>query len=358
MKKTAFPGGCIAALVLVLALALSACDGLAPHLTRVEITRQGDGPPEYTGYTPDGRPLVRLTVTAAAVAGEEGTARALNQPLAEAAINYYQVAFYDGVNYYHTAGYKGQTLRLAVPADTYANTVENPKAALAVAGHVSAEGEKTLLAMGNLTFPADGVITGSTTNVTFTLTALTTDVKAANDSTFKIIDGRPTGTPSMVMKTVTYNGVQVPAFKVTKDYSGAKASYGIGGLTDSATAPSAAGTARPFGDMLIAGIGTVTTWSITANTINQSPSPITDTQLTAPLMNGTMANGSITLRFDTPDADCAALISFSLPVVPFNPLSGPIRSWRIRGGLLNHIPDNNVSVGGGIVLLVGALDSL
>ena len=339
MKRNLWTGG----RALALALALSACEGIIPSAESGIVPL--NGPVEYTE---DGRPLVQLTVHT----GEEradGGARALSTDLAKAAINYYEVLFLNDEKYYHAAAYKGNPLTLRVPADTY-TTDGTGKSAVVLAGVYSGTGVKTLLAMGKLTDPADGNIAGKT-SVTFTLTALSTNVTDSPSSTFQVTSGAPAF--GKYQKPV-YNGVEIPAFKVQKN-AAIVATYSIGGLDTDAAAPGSGG-ACTFGSMLITGIATVTYWAISATDITTAAIPMADEPyVNSPSPNAQVDSGAIELKMTTPNADCAYLINFSLPVILFSYLNkAPANGWVLRGGLQNQLPDSGTttSVGGGIVLLV------
>jgi hypothetical protein len=85
----------------ILALLLAACDWEVP--TEEEPIR----------YTKDGRQMVSLSIPTddeeLTDSGDEAS-RALTLTLARAGINYYEVVFFDGTDYYRVAGPKGSIL--------------------------------------------------------------------------------------------------------------------------------------------------------------------------------------------------------------------------------------------------------
>jgi hypothetical protein len=107
--------------------------------------------------------------------GGGGNARALTTDLAKAGYDYVEVVFHKDGRYYRASGFKGQNFTIALPAGTY-----GPGNAVAFVGR---ESDHTLLAVGVMTTPNDGIITAATTSVTFILEALTADVTMRNTLT-------------------------------------------------------------------------------------------------------------------------------------------------------------------------------
>jgi hypothetical protein len=339
MKKL-WLGGCAAVLV----LALAGCDGLALGSLKGSDLAQ---------YTEDGRRIVNLTINTGA-----GTARALTQALAKNAINYYEVVFCDGADYYRVAGHKGETLKLSLPAGSYLTDTAGTSAVV-FAGNDPGTGEKTLLAIGKLTAPADGAITASTTSVTFTLTELATDIKAAVGTTFAIGAGAPGGGSPVLYDTVDFNGTAVPCFFVDKDTTAATATYTIQNMNTSAMA-TGGGTPKNFGDLIIAtGPGTLTTWGLVSNEATHQVIAVDTPTVTAPAASGAAigSTGAITLSFDTPDAVGWSFINIDIPVCALDTAVPQGTIWHIRGGLKNFLPDAGSTVnslGGGVVLGIGS----
>jgi len=175
MKKAIFAGFAV-----LLALAMITCD-LFPPVSN----KDGGGDKPDVVYK-DGKPWgVNLTINTGS------TNRAMTDAIAKGWVNYYEVAFMYGTTIYRAKWRLGEVGRIAVPFGDYTSVDPDDVApgigaAILLAGRYDS---KTLLAVGNLTTSAPGGtpdIDANTTSVTFTLTALTTDVKAEIDSTFQI----------------------------------------------------------------------------------------------------------------------------------------------------------------------------
>lgn len=332
-------------LAVALLLAMAGCEGLA-------VDSLTDSDPVQ--YTEDGRQMVNLAINTG------GGVRALTTALAQAGVNYYEVVFYDGTNYYRTSGYKGQTLKLWVPPDTYASD-STGKCAVVFAGNDPGNGDNTLLAIGKLTTPADGVITGATASVTFTLTALTTDVKADPGSSFAITTGAPAaGDP---YGTVNYLNTTVPYFLVDRDTTDAEATYTIGGLNTSAMASGGSGPAMVLGDFVIVkSAGILTSWGLTSTEQSHTLAPVEPAATAiAPASGAIGQTGILTLAFETPDAVGWGYINIDVPVCALAATIPNGTLWHIRGGISNQHIDAGAtlnSLGGGIVLGIGGPNPL
>jgi hypothetical protein len=266
-----------------------------------------------------------------------------------AAVNYYEVVFADSTRteFYRVAGYKGQTLRLSVPADTYDNDTNGY--AIVFAGHDPGNGDKTLLAIGKMTTPGNGVIDVDTTSIAFTLTALETDIATS----FAVTAG-DNGDPG----TVNYDNAAVPCFFVHADTPAAEAAFIIGNMDTDATANVSGNTA--FGDLVIpVNAGTLTSWGLVSSG-GGTPLTVTPAVPATGLTAGTALGetGVITLTFATPAANGWSAISIDIPV---NALANTVPNgavWHIRGGLQNHVLDAGAadnSLGGAIVLGIGTV---
>jgi hypothetical protein len=180
MKKTLF-----ALFAVLLASFLATCDLLEP-------------PPDVGGGLPDSTEdgMVRLAINVAD--GEAG--RSLTLAQAKDKVNYYEVVFYDGTNYYETKWSTGKGV-ITIPTGEYTNVADGPKGEGAVlfAGHYD-DVDYTLLAVGIISGidgerlgPSDpALITSETDSVTFTLTALKNNVSNVtgdeqNPSTFQLL---------------------------------------------------------------------------------------------------------------------------------------------------------------------------
>ena len=328
----------------LLILAMAGCDGLA-----FGSIKDGDS----VQYTEDGRQMVNLTINT-------GGARALTQALAQAGINYYEVVFYDGTTYYRTAGYKGQTLKLWVPPDTYASD-STGKCAVVFAGNDPGNGDNTLLAVGKLSLPANGIIDGTTTGVTFTLTALTTDVKAAPDTSFVVTNGAPgAGDP---YGTVDYLNTTAPYFLIDRNLTSATATYTIGGMSTSAMASGGSGPDMVLGDfVMVKSEGTLASWGLTSTEPTHTLTPVTPgTPAIAPASGAIGTAGELTLTFDTPNAVGWGYINIDVPVCALATTIPNGTLWHIRGGLKNQLADTGStgnSTGGGIILGIGSPSSI
>jgi hypothetical protein len=342
MKKMRFGG-----LAAVAALVLAGCGA-------IDLDPLAENSPAE--FTKDGRRLVNLTINAG------GNARALTQALAQAAINYYEVVFYDaaGSQYYRVAGFKGQSLKLSVPAATYDNDSSGNKA-IVFAGNDSGNGVKTLLAIGKLSTPSNGVIDPSVANVQFTLTALTTDIKAAAGTTFAITTGAST-TP---YSSVNYEGSTVPCFYVDANISPATAAFTIGGMGADATVAVSGNT--HYGDLVIsADVVSLTSWGLNS-TNNEVPIAVTEVPGShSPAAAGAAIGqaGTITVGFNTPNETGWSFINLDIPVKALHESDVPNGTlWHIQGGLKNHRIDegstvNPKALGGGIVLGIGSPTSI
>jgi len=181
MKKAFFAG-----IVVLLALTIITCEGFSPNDT-------GGGESAKIVYK-DGQPWgVELAINTG------GASRAMTDNIAKGWVNYYEVAFMYNDVIYRAKWRLGSVGRIAVPFGNY-DTADpaNGDSVAALAGKGAAIlfagrfDSKTLLAVGNLTGVTGGsgtTIDAATTGVTFTLTALTTDVKADFDSSFQITGG-------------------------------------------------------------------------------------------------------------------------------------------------------------------------
>jgi hypothetical protein len=216
MKKTI-----ITALVaLLFVLAFVTCDGL--------ITEPGAGKPGYT-YTEDGQEMVTVSINPGSVAGGS---RVLDQTIAQAQADWYEVIFKDNKDKFHkTDGRYPNPLTLTVPRDTYNDTnavmLIGKKKTVDIGGG-NTEEYFTLLATGYIKVPVNLAL--APPDITFTVNALTADLSTEGDS-FKIItDDTDFPFPSdFENETGLYYPYNFPCFLVPTD-TRIVASLTIGGF--------------------------------------------------------------------------------------------------------------------------------
>jgi len=196
MKRKIF-----AAFAALLAFMLATCDLIEPPSAAKA---------ESPKSTPDGRPLVQLSINVGNNAVNKSVSRALTSNTAtKNAVNYYEVAFKDPDprgngkvyrNSWTEASTDPDKAKISVPVGIYADDTY----AVLFAGHKNGSDEPVLLAVGRITATSEGdgeleIIKDVTTSVTFTLLALTNSVSTDKDnSTFKII-----GPPAYKTETLT-----------------------------------------------------------------------------------------------------------------------------------------------------------
>jgi hypothetical protein len=179
MKKTVF-----ALFAVMLVLSLATCDLLDPPEAARRLTEDG---------------MVSLIIN---VAGG-GIGRALTTSNAQGAVNYYEVVFKSGSNYYQIEFAPGATATdrtISIPAGTYSTAAD----AVMFAGNKVGT-DYTLLAVGIITATnagAGATITGSTTGVTFTLSALKATI-GGTGSAFKITGPNPANVTNFDYRTIT-----------------------------------------------------------------------------------------------------------------------------------------------------------
>jgi hypothetical protein len=325
---------CFIGIAVLLASAMVSCDFVEkPNVP---------GGDNIVGYTEDGTPLVSLTIGVP-------TGRALTLPLARAGVDYYEVIFRNGTDYYRASWNYTQKGKIIIPAVTYASATE----AILFAGRSS---DKTLLAVGLITDPPSGAITLTTTTITFGLTALTTDVKADPDSSFQITE--PDTHLTADLTTANFPKAKVgnavyPVFMIPENVDGTiidpvEASFEVGGIS-----------AANNDGIIVAGAGEVFfTAEIVASEL-QMPTVSGGTVLPA---SGPVPDDGL---FTIEDILSSNHIGFSrmalrIPVSAIslaNDVNGvePI-TWYIRGGMINADLDLGSaanSLGGAILLGVG-----
>jgi len=323
MKKAFF-----AALAALMALAFVGCP-------------VGPGGTEPVEYTADGRPLVNLTINSK-------LSRALTAELAKAGADYYEVVFKNGSNYYKAAWDWGKTGRIKVEPGTYAAA----GAAVLFAGSYL---DNTLLAVGTITTPGGGVIAATTTSITFTMSPLTSDVKAdATNSTFKITapSTHLTTAVSGTFPTARLNGQDIPIFNVPRGVTTTTADFAIGGINSH------------LAGIYYLGGGAVASKGISGYSSTGEDKPVelvsgANTKVSVPAAAGVLASATITFALETPAKDGLSRLAFALPVCAIDPAAKGL-TWYIRGGMENGVLDAGAtanSVGGAILLGVGTVSS-
>lgn len=255
-------------------------------------------------YTADGRRIVTVTVPT------ETAARALTVSQAQAAIDYYEVVFKNGTEYYVGSATKSNPLTVRLPEGTYS--------AALLAGVRSS---KVLLAAGYLAGPT---ISATTTNtVAFTLTAITSSISSL------------VFTPSITLNTTQdgYPYCSVPTGTTTNTFT-------FTGILS--TIVVATGATVDFRGIVSTSSGGV------------APAPVT-----VPSVTGTLvpATGVVSFSFTAPAAGLASLY-FDIPFYPFSESDTGAQKasrWHIKNGLDNYFLDNGTGSGGGILLSFGGV---
>lgn len=327
MKKVIFAG-----FIVFLAVFLATCgDFSQPESQKAEIV----------GYTADGRPLVNLSIDTG------GTNRSLTDGLAKAGTNYIEVIFCDTavspIKYYRTSGYKGLTIKLAVPAGNYGSGN-----AIMLAGR---NNDKTLLATGVITAtieesapltPIPGaVINSDTISVTFTLTSLTAALNAdATSPSFVITDlGSTYGTGGdfdVAPNDNTFKGRydDKPCFQLPTDDSEIEAELTIGGFSATGSKIYIKGTSSTTINNLGGG-----TKSLGGNITNAN--------------NTLVGTGVFNFDLTTSTNPATDVMFFSVPVVGMSTTDIPgVITWFIRGGLDTESEDFDGGNSAGIVISV------
>lgn len=338
MKKVFF-----ALIAVALSLAIVSCDFFAPPEVANTLGEWDDG----NGPLLPGEFFVGVN---------RASGRALTEPLARAGADYFEVVFTDGTNYERAAFREGNVRRMRVP--TYDQLYDNSGSyeAYVFAGRNES---KTLLGIGMIS-AVDGVageteITTATTEVTFRLEALTTDIKFGAGSTFTI-----SGTGTSILDVPVANS-SLPVFMFPKNTATGLAATFNFGISDN----------HSFGvnlfDAIVEPTGTpapiITTreyvftdeYDHTLARVNA-----TFTSLTITGTDNSDANIAVLLNITTPDKDGVGLLYIDIPVYLLDGTNAV--TWRLRGGLNNALVDAGVahnngdgSQGGAIVTGVGSV---
>ena len=303
---------------------------------------------EAVQYTAGGQRLVNLSIPTGAI----DASRSPTADLAKAAVDYYEVVFFNTSEsaYYRTAGVKGRTLKISVPVGNYANK------AVIFAG---TSDEKTLLAVGTITSNITGgsevlsnpaLITNETTSVTFTLTPLKAEIYNARTSAFKVtLAGYKTSNGNDNHYTKTIGGKDYPYFKIPANRDDITAELAI---TDLPNANLILATADPQ-----------------LNSASSVISPASAKVLVGLENDGGILNGSflrpayrtvkikINTTLDRATTDGWAAISIDIPVVALAAAANGDQ-WHVRSGIsytLDGGPsgDGGKSTGSCILLQVG-----
>lgn len=328
----------LAVLLVILPVLMTTCGGLGASFDTEEALPL---------FTEDGRPMVHLSI------GVGKTSRALTDGLAKGGVDYYEVAFkdplYDGINnkrIYRASWDYTQTGRIAVPSGDYSGAVN----AILFAGR--SRDKKILLAVGLIT-KVDGVIDTTiiepyTTSVTFTLGALTNDIKADPASTFQITapTGYETNTPGAI-KEKTLDGVTCPVFRIPENSDEIEATYAVTFPTGTTYGIIIKGAVElhPIGKFYEDDQGVILDQGVIID------GEITDTDKVP-------SDGVFHLNLNTisvPQGSSGLCsISFDLPVCAISKTDDNPGEWRIRGGTsLNYLDQGGDHPGGAILLAVG-----
>ncbi|MCL2762471.1 MAG: hypothetical protein FWD36_04595 [Treponema sp.] len=345
------------AAAIVLVITMAACNNFAPD----PLPDEGPRTMEVNGQT-----FVKLGI------GFSDNSRALFDTMAIAATEWYEVAFFDGTNYFRTAWPDGERGYLWVPVD-----VNYSGNALIFAGTAS----RTLLATGRITNidttataigPTDpAIITGTSRLVTFTLTPLTNNIYGATTpgtsnpatSTFRVTSASPAAGTDITgsigsFPTVTINTHPYPVYRLGNAAT-IQATYAIGNI--------------PAG-LILAGPSKVIPKILTEHGYYQAldvsgvftnpPAP------TGPIPNPAIPSTPFEITLTTGANAGLLRLSIEVPVFALSVTeqvagnsttgtSGVIlnefrpRIWYIRGGISNLSLDMGVAAGsdGGAVLL-------
>jgi len=339
MKKMYF----VAAAIL-LAVLIAGCDVIgAPEAPASSVV----------GYTDDGQPLVSLNV---GISGSDG--RALTTTLAQAGVDFYEVIFVKAGTPYRIS-WRGDTAvgRIVVPTGDYDNT--GTEFAYMFAGR---RDTKTLLGVGLLT-GANGTkptqpateIVGDTTEVTFTVTALTTDITATSTFSAKYNSNASNVTPA----TITVDKTVYPIFLFPKSTTDIVGTFTIGGID--------LDTGGDHEDSIkIASVTPLTGPKVESKGFiwvegDNKPVGLLSSAFAASnwAAVGDSVKNVLTINITTDNVDGLGLMYFEIPVYMYSTANGSTPSaitWYIRGGINNQLPDAGgtaQSLGGAIPYGIG-----
>ena len=334
----------------------------------------------------------------------ETPGKALTKPLAQAGVNYYEVVFaYDidgtGVateveQFIRRSWRSGGQVRVTVPFGNYNNAdvtgLPGQYKAYLFAGRYDT---KTLLAVGVITAVTDSatptvptpgaIISASTISVTFTLTALQTDIGGlATPPLYTVPVGDPAPTLTALQNSVPVNiitnrvriddnPVPIAMFARTLPVTATYTIYGIDMSTGEAHEKSIVVNGAPALNStgFIYGEGDIPLGKLVLQT---NPPSLTAPNFSDFLNNNTgtsstpvVFNPAIQMRLVPPDKDGLGIFYFQIPVMMYsithNPLNEPAPvQWYIRGGINNEIIDAGAahnfgdgSIGGAVLYGVG-----
>jgi hypothetical protein len=201
---------------------------------------------EAPEYDAQGRRLVKFSVPTRAYesnVGGGGGIRALSNTLARSAWDYIEVVFKNGDEYYVGAGMKGNDINFSLPEGDYQAVMF---AGVALGTKLLAVGVPTGVNGTGAQPGGDGSITieADTTRLTFTLSALTADIKAGDLTlegknepspavlTFQI----PTGA-GLSQTAYAVDSKNPPYFTITGGADGIAGAFSIGGFNDGSDPP-------------------------------------------------------------------------------------------------------------------------
>jgi hypothetical protein len=321
-----------------MAIVLGAAAALAAVISCAPVAIPQDAETEPVLYTENGQRLVNLSIPT----GNLKTSKSLTEDLAKAAVDYYEVVFYNDTEdkYYRTSGVKGRTLKISVPVGDYDNSADK---AVIFAG---TNNEKTLLATGVISATSDGgvgsqEITSATTSVTFELTALEAAIFDDAASAFQVtFGGYETSGSNHYTKTI--GGKTYPYFQIPRETDNITAELEFTGLPAAnlilATADpqlNSASVIRPSDAQVLVGLENDTGGILDAGFL-------------------TTANNLVKIKISTNlDAitDGWAAISFDIPVIAIHADAGG-DLWHVLSGI-SYTLDRGESTGSCILLQVG-----
>jgi hypothetical protein len=194
-------------------------------------------------YDAQGRRLVTFNIPARdyETGTGGGVTRALTKPLAQTTWDYVEVVFTNGTEYYADFAVRGKDMYFTLPEGSYKAVmfvgVGKGTRLLAVGVPTSVDGSATGLdKQGSIP------ITATTKKITFTLSALTTDIVGAGSFQLDVGANTADGTYAL-------DGTDVPYFHVPVNAAGIGGTFRIGGFNDGALPPASAVGVPDDGDL-------------------------------------------------------------------------------------------------------------
>jgi hypothetical protein len=256
--------------------------------------------------------------------------------------NFIEVIFKDSNgNFYAKSVQRSNTLKIAVPADTYDGDPGNGDAIMLVGDYN--KGSPILFATGKITDPNPQIITAAGEEITFTLYPLVFDITGGTPVSFTV----PSNVGFREVTSGNYRGTKYFSIP-TDDIAGT--------ITATVTITSAVGSATEHLEA-VSPVVNVQPWNWPIPLIMGS-----DPFSTPPTVAGVFAEATITLTVSAGYAQGVSgltAISFDVPVKGFEDSSDNpnAETWHIKTGLSNaHLDeggDDNRSMGGALLLELG-----